>query len=425
MVIRGNHASKRFKMQARQKITEEALILARQRAQWCRLSLAMPLRRISVRFLRVAAVAMFAIFSHATMAVADSIIYGSRISTAANHPIYEIDLATAALTEVGNFSFPTAAIAFSPSDGLLYYTEWDVTNGRVATWNPDTDTHTVIGNLGSGLPRFARLAFRSDSVLFGMDDNCRLYTVNTTNGNATLVGTVTGASCSAGDLAFASDDTMHLVAGFSDSRLYVVNSATLVATEVHNVATEQEISGIAFAGDLFSVRTRLLHFDTGTFAETTIGSFPAGVRLSDAAAAMLPLSIIKRAFQIDGTPVPTGSVLPTGLPVKFLIYVNNPSGPITDVSIQDILDPGFIYVPGSTKYDNSAANCGTTTCTGAEEAAIFAAADSATVGTDAVDGDVASFTGVTLDIGNQNAANAQLDIAGNRVWAVVFTFRMQ
>ena len=37
--------------------------------------------------------------------------------------------------------------------------------------------------------------------------------------------------------------------------------------------------------------------------------------------------------------------------------------------------------------------------TGGEEAAIFAAADSGTVGTDAVDGDVVSFAGATVDIG--------------------------
>ena len=70
-------------------------------------------------------------------------------------------------------------------------------------------------------------------------------------------------------------------------------------------------------------------------------------------------------------------------------------------------------------------SCAAATCTAGEEAVIFDAADSGTVGSDAVDGDVVSFTGVTLDIGNQTAANAPLDIAEDKVWSVVFTVRIQ
>jgi hypothetical protein len=113
------------------------------------------------------------------------------------------------------------------------------------------------------------------------------------------------------------------------------------------------------------------------------------------------------------------------MPVKFLLYINNSGGLVADVSLQDVLDPVFAYVPGTIEYDNSVANCAAATCTMAEEAAIFAAADSGTVGTDAVDGDVVSFTGVTVDIGNSSVANTQLDIAAGKVWAVLFTMRMQ
>jgi hypothetical protein len=137
------------------------------------------------------------------------------------------------------------------------------------------------------------------------------------------------------------------------------------------------------------------------------------------------LKIVKRAFQSDGTPIASGSTLPAGMPVKYMLYINNPGGLVADASMRDVLDPVFLYVAGSIKYDNSVASCAAAACTAGEEAAIFAAADSGTVGSDAVDGDVVSFTGVTLDIGNQTAANAQLDIAGGKVWAVVFTIRMQ
>ncbi len=138
-----------------------------------------------------------------------------------------------------------------------------------------------------------------------------------------------------------------------------------------------------------------------------------------------PLAIVKRAFQLDGTTIPTGTTLPSGLPVRFLLYISNPGGPVVDVSMQDVLDPTFLYMAGSIRYDASITSCAAATCTALEEAAIFAAADSGAVRTDAVDSDVVSFTGVTLDVGNQSAANTELDISGGKVWAVVFTIRMQ
>lgn len=135
--------------------------------------------------------------------------------------------------------------------------------------------------------------------------------------------------------------------------------------------------------------------------------------------------IVKRAFQIDGTPIPDGSALPAGQPVKFLLYINNPGPPLVDVSLQDVLDPVFLYQPGSARYDNSTPSCAVYACTAVEEAAILAAADGGTAGTDAEDGDVINFTGVTLDMGNRFAAGAQLDLAADSVWAVVFTVQMQ
>ncbi len=137
------------------------------------------------------------------------------------------------------------------------------------------------------------------------------------------------------------------------------------------------------------------------------------------------LSIVKRAFSSDGTPISSGATLPVGMPVKFMLYVNNPGGLVADVSLHDVLDPLFLYTAGSIMYDNSVSSCAAASCTAVEEAAILTAAESGTAGTDAVNGDVVSFTGVTLDAGNRYVANGQLDIAAGKVWVVVFTTRMQ
>ncbi len=402
----------------------------------------------------------------------------------------------------------------------------------------------------------ARSAFRSDGVLYSMDDSCGLYTVNTMTGAATTVGNVSGAGCTAGDIAFAADDTLYVLAEKPTSRIFVVNMGTLAATPVHTVSSDTDIAGAFFAtaGELFTVRNSLVNFESGTFNETNLGDFPSGVRLSDAATAsvyadlsvskiiddgapvvgenvsftvtvtnsgpagatgvvindLLPggytyvsddgagsyndgtgvwtvgpvganssqelnivatvkssgsydntaevtasdqfdsdstvnngqsaeddqfsvgatpqvLSIVKRAFQSDGTPVPSGSTLPQGTPVKFLIYVNNPGGLVADVSLQDILDSTFGWESGSLKFDSSLSSCAALSCTPAEEDSIFAAVDAGTGGTETVDGDVVSYTvgSTTIDAGDRVQTNAQLDIPGNRVWAVLFTVRLQ
>jgi len=139
------------------------------------------------------------------------------------------------------------------------------------------------------------------------------------------------------------------------------------------------------------------------------------------------LTLVKRAFLADGTPITTGSTLPTGTLVKFMIYVNNTSSiQVSDVSMQDTLDPLFLYQGGTIKVDNSVANCAVLVCTPAEEAAIFAAADASAALTDAVAaGDVASYTGTTVDAGNQSQANDQMNVGANTALALVFTVQMQ
>jgi uncharacterized repeat protein (TIGR01451 family) len=137
------------------------------------------------------------------------------------------------------------------------------------------------------------------------------------------------------------------------------------------------------------------------------------------------VALVKRAYLADGTPIVNLATVPKGTLVKFLLYLNNQGPIVNDVSVQDVLDPGFQYVTGSMRISNTPVSCTLPACTGVEEAAIFTAANSGTAVTDAVDGDAASYSGATLDVGNQSAANAQLDLAAARVWAVVFSVRTQ
>jgi uncharacterized repeat protein (TIGR01451 family) len=140
------------------------------------------------------------------------------------------------------------------------------------------------------------------------------------------------------------------------------------------------------------------------------------------------LTLVKTAFLTsDGSPIASGSTVPQGTSVDFMIHVNNlGSVAINDTSIQDILDPLFAYQTNTIRVDNSVANCAAAICTVAEEAAIYAAAAAAAASSDGVDGDTASVSGGnTIDAGNQNVANGRLDVAANTVLAVVFTVQVQ
>ncbi len=137
-----------------------------------------------------------------------------------------------------------------------------------------------------------------------------------------------------------------------------------------------------------------------------------------------PRALIKRAFETDGTPIPTGSTIPNFLEFKYLLYINNTDVATNDVSIQDVLDAAFQYQTGTIQVDNSVGECALAACTAAEELTIFTAVDGAAFLSDVVDGDVVSITGSTIDAGNQNAANAQLDIAADKVWAILLSAKM-
>ena len=136
------------------------------------------------------------------------------------------------------------------------------------------------------------------------------------------------------------------------------------------------------------------------------------------------LDIVKRAFWPDSTAIPTGATIPSGVEFKYLLYVNNPGGLRTDVTVRDVLDPAFQYQTGTIKIDNSLAECGAAVCTPVEEQAIFTAVDGTAILTDAVDGDVASFAGAIVDAGDGNVGNLQLDINGSAVWAILFSAKM-
>ena len=137
------------------------------------------------------------------------------------------------------------------------------------------------------------------------------------------------------------------------------------------------------------------------------------------------LAIVKKAFFSDGTPIADGTTIPSGIPFKFMIYINNRDAARGDVSLQDVLDVAFVYQANSMKVTNSIGACAVDTCTGPEEDGIFTAVDGGTAVTDSINADVASITGTTIDVGDAIVVgNGRLDINANSVWALLFTVVM-
>jgi len=130
------------------------------------------------------------------------------------------------------------------------------------------------------------------------------------------------------------------------------------------------------------------------------------------------MSLNKTAFLANGTRLVSGATLPRGTEVRFVIYIDNTTAVgMSDVSIQDVLDPAFAYQAGTLQVDNSSA-------TGATPTQIYTAVNAGAAALDPVDADVASAVGVTITAGT-TGGNGQVDIAPSSVWAILFRALMQ
>jgi hypothetical protein len=174
-----------------------------------------------------------------------------------------VDVATAASSQVGTLAFGTSAGDTSPIDGKIYYIEQNTSTPRVAVWDPATNTSTTLGTASlSGW--VMRAAFDRNGVLYVTAGDGDLYTINTANGAATLVGTITyhnaPLATPMGDMAFAPDGSLYLD---GNSDVYKVNLTSLAATWVGNngslgnvqaaFATDGMMYGLVADGDLYQI----------------------------------------------------------------------------------------------------------------------------------------------------------------------------
>lgn len=274
--------------------------------------------------------------------------------------IFTVDTSTGTATAAGNLSFASAGIARQPTTGLIYYYAINPVSGRyaAATWNPTTGVNTTLsGTVNVYMPR---LAFRADGVLYGMDSNNVLYTLNTTTGAvATTVGTVSGGGLATGlggDMGFSPTGSLYLAAG---TNLYTISGTTSTLVGATGISTA--LAGLAFAtdGGLFvsdtnGTNSRIYKLSTTTGVGTLVGS--SGQVLSDLAnlPAFADLAMTKTATSGFGV----GQNATYSLSVKN----NGPQSATGPISVSDTLPTGLSYVSASGTAWTCAAAGSVVTC---------------------------------------------------------------
>jgi uncharacterized repeat protein (TIGR01451 family) len=274
-----------------------------------------------------------------TARAADDTIYGVNFNSTPR--VLTINPATGVATAVGTLSFGSAAAAVDPVTGRIYYTEYNpggTSAGRVAYWNPATATNTIINNVGFG-EQIPRLAFSSNGTLYGMDADNVLYTINTTNGQFTTLGTVTGVTpTSGGDLAFSPNGTLYLLAA---GILYTINIPSLTASTVLNTGIASPTgltfanNSILYASDLaLNANMYTINLSTGVTAPT---SSLAGTLVDD-------LTSFPKFADLSITKAASSSFI-VGTTATYTLTVNNagPQSAGANITVSDTLPTGLTF----------------------------------------------------------------------------------
>jgi uncharacterized repeat protein (TIGR01451 family) len=305
-------------------------------------------RTLHTRFVKlvvalVAATIWLCVFGTLKTLAADNTLYG--VTSNSPFTIYTVNTTTGAAASVGNLGFASNAIARQPGTGLVYYYGINPVGGvyQCGTWDPATNTNTTLsGGIAAYLPR---LAFRSDGVLYGMDSNNVLYTLNTATGSiASTVGTVSGGGLATGlggDMGFSPTGTLYLAAG---TNLYTISGTTSALVGATGVPTA--IAGLAFAtdGSLYASETTagnslIYKLSTTTGAGTLVGSSSATLTDLGNLPAFADLAITKTAT--------SGFAVGQNATYSLSVKNNGPQSASGTITVSDTLPSGLSYVSAS------------------------------------------------------------------------------
>jgi hypothetical protein len=172
----------------------------------------------------------------------------------ANGNFDELDITTGKVTLLNNAGVLYEGLAFGPSNVLYGIMAPSVSSpASLYTVNTTTGTPTLVGSTGVALTTLTSL---SNGALYGVGLNDNLYSINSSTGAATLIGANGLANLSSIDFenSLASDGTnLYYTLGTSGGTdiLYKLNLTTGAATEIGSTGTTG-IAGSVFAGPTFA-----------------------------------------------------------------------------------------------------------------------------------------------------------------------------
>ena len=216
-----------------------------------------------------------------------------------NDNLYTIDPTTGATTVVGNMGVEMTDIALS--NGVMFGVSFPATGAdSLYLIDPNTGATTLVGSTGVFLNA---LQFGPDGTTLyaaGGSPGCgppphstacnTLYTINTTTGAATFVGT--GTYNSSGDLEF--NNSLYLTSATSSTdQLFTVDPTTGAGTAVGDTGYAQ-VYGLAYVsetGTLYGfndVGNNVIAINTGTGAGTFVANYSDSFEILGAATAAVP-----------------------------------------------------------------------------------------------------------------------------------------
>jgi hypothetical protein len=219
------------------------------------------------------------------------------------------------------------------AQNLLYITD---INGKVGTVNLTTDSVTVLGSSGVVLHD---IGFTSNGSLYAATSTS-LYSMNSTNGSTTLIGSFGGAGNNLIN-GLVGDGSELIATSYSTNKLYAVDVSPLSTTAFSGTLNGVSNGDATFGanGALYDILTNG-DLDKTTISGTTITSTIIGAT-GDKSVSGMATSSTGQVFAISGTEIYTVD-LNTAALTPFLNYAGHGLSTVTGAAIAS---SGMLVVP--------------------------------------------------------------------------------
>ena len=168
--------------------------------------------------------------------------------------LFSVDAATAAITKVGEGTYPTSnescafQAAYNAKTGVSYFVDYldflPIASTVLSTIDVTTGQSAIVGNFTivgepNAIPFVISIAIGPDGTAYAIDDDDYLYSLNLSNAQLTGIAQVDAVG---GFRAFGSDPRSGVFYIASSDFLYTLDVATGLATQVYEMNFDGEVN---------------------------------------------------------------------------------------------------------------------------------------------------------------------------------------